>query len=153
MKIKNNKQIYLPGLKKEIKNIEKKDYIKKEIITKLLLTCDGSVEIKNNNYLKKELIINDSYEMNEYIDNFEKVYINDITEKSEIINTIPFNHNYLEIKKIYYKLNKKSIVELVIEKIENEIKDIYFNINYNERMEKKNEKIKEEIVSFLLNLK
>lgn len=153
MKTINYKQIYLPNIKNYIDNIDNNNYIKQVQYHKLLLTQEGYIEIVGENYIKKHIILNDSFELHDYLVNHNIAYVNDITETSELINNIPFEHNYLVVEKHYYKLSHKSKIRLIIEKVGNKIKDIYFYIPYIEKKDLINSNIKEEIVSFLLNLK
>ena len=63
-------------------------------------------------------------------------------------NQIPFDHILVNIKKKIYKLNEDSLVEFIVENVNNNIKDYYFNVKDNLNTYE----IKNEIYTFLSDI-
>ena len=83
---------------------------------------DGIFEIKNNNLYKfiiTEPIASKIWN-NHILDYTKQILSNKVTYQ------LPFNHLVIKLERYFYKINKYSSLQLIVEKEHNIIKDIYF---------------------------
>jgi hypothetical protein len=120
------KQYYIKEIDLNNIHINKIHLPYKKYTQKIILTNYGYFLFKNNNLIKKKIIPNDSYKIDNFINNYTLCY-NDIKHQvfkfSDHIN----NENKMIEKTIYeFKQHETSKTKLIIERINNNINDLYF---------------------------
>tara|TARA_Y100000389_G_C17343500_1_gene454617 strand:- start:203 stop:670 length:468 start_codon:yes stop_codon:yes gene_type:complete len=118
-------KIYIPDIK--INNLDLsiiKQYLYKTNKNSFIYSHEGIFKIKNNkiylqNIQSKPAIYNK-------IDNIDCIIDNSVISYNDEHWQIPFNHIYREEIYDIYHLRKNAIVDLVIEKFNENISDIYF---------------------------
>ena len=137
--------INIPKKTFKINNIH--EFKKLEIDEKWILSDDGIYKYSDNKLFKYKCRL----ESNINGDNIKDTIIetSECWENYSEEDIIPINHEVLQVKKIIYKLNEKSLTSLIFEYTNNNIHDFYFESN--ESID--NYSVKEDINSFLSLLK
>ena len=117
---------------KNLQNFNKtklNQFYKNEKLYKMIYSLKGIFEINNDTI----------YKINICDEEVEKIKINEyecFLDKSafkigNIQTQIPYDHVVINIKKEIYKQHENSLVEFIVENVNNNVKDFYFNIKDN----------------------
>jgi len=117
------------------------NYLEKQILIK-----DGLYKTKNDKIYKYKLFDNETFLINNYIDNFTLICSNTFWKKMQEVFHLPYEHHIFKLTTITYKLFPTSTTKFIIEKDENNtILDFYFVLKETHD----NFSLKEDITSFL----
>ncbi len=110
-----------------------------------IITPEGMLYIKDDEYYKKKINYNNNSSI---VDNFEKYTLYKQTNKffytKEKVHNVPINHKLLYLTKIKFSLSDKSKNSIVLEFCDNELIDIYISSDQSES----NHSLKEDISYF-----
>jgi len=120
------KQYYIKEINLNKININNIKLPYKKYKQKVILTHYGYYLFKNDFLIKKKITCNDSYQIDNFINNYT-LYYNDVNHsKCKFSNHINNENKFIE-KNIYeFKQSEFSKTKIVIEIIDNNIIDLYF---------------------------
>ncbi len=124
------KQYYIQEINLNNINLNKINFPYKKYTQKMILTNYGYFLFKNNNMIKKKIILKDSYSIDNFIDNYTLLF-NDVNHVTFKFPNHVNNENMPIEKEIYeFKEGEFSKTKMIIEVINNNISDLYFTSQF-----------------------